>query len=100
MTTELEIAHEAFLQTKDEGRPHCGACDRTNRVVDIVICAECGGPMCVECLGELKMEIEACSEACAVVLVRKLITETSRLRAVRGRRESGEDRQFIERRAA
>lgn len=100
MTTEAEIAHEAFLETRDQDRARCGACDRADRRLEVRACAECGTEMCVECVTELQRELDVCSDSCGIVQARKLTAENSRLRAVGARRESGEDRQFMERRAA
>ena len=100
MTTEAEIAFEAYLKTKDEGRPRCGECGKTDRRLEVRCCAECGANRCVECVTELQIELDVCSDSCGIIRAQKLVAENSRLRAVRGRRESGEDRQYTERRAA
>lgn len=96
MTTESEIAHEAYLDKLDENRDKCTRCDRTDRVTDLQRCIECGEHICCDCANETFWELEACSDVCARAIAAKLIREVRDLRRMMMARHGAPDAELAE----
>lgn len=65
----MSIQSRAFERhlAAEANAPRCHKCNRTTSEIELTWCDEsrCDNSFCSECVTELQLELEACSEACA-----------------------------------